>query len=233
MTKSFKTLLVLINFLAIPALSFAQVTVIAEDDFESGGWSGGTGWSGDWIHSSRAYVHSDMSPYEGTYHLKLRKNGNASRTVDMTGKTNARASFYWKAFHWEAGDRAAVMIYDGAWHNILAKSDGDDDNLWHFADIDLSIYNMISDFQIKVIQYCRQTGDYFYIDNLEITADGDPTPSPAVYYIDPAGDDTNPGTSEATPWQTLAKVNATTFSPGDTILFKANCSWIGTLWPKG
>lgn len=56
-----------------------------------------------------------------------------------------------------------------------------------------------------------------------------------VYYIDPEGNDSNNGTSPGTPWRTIQKVNATTFSPGDMILFKAGSSWELTeaLHPKG
>jgi len=46
-----------------------------------------------------------------------------------------------------------------------------------------------------------------------------------AYYVDAtSGDDTNPGT-EASPWQTIAKVNGTTFEPGDHIKFKRGESW--------
>ncbi|NQX68717.1 hypothetical protein HQN90_21565 [Paenibacillus alba] len=56
----------------------------------------------------------------------------------------------------------------------------------------------------------------------------------ATYYIDSAnGNDSNSGTSTSSPWQSLAKVNATTFQPGDQILFKAGGIWNGQLWPKG
>jgi hypothetical protein len=56
----------------------------------------------------------------------------------------------------------------------------------------------------------------------------------AIYYVSVvSGDDANAGTSPRTAWKTLAKVNATTFSPGDRILFKSGSSWTGQLWPKG
>lgn len=51
----------------------------------------------------------------------------------------------------------------------------------------------------------------------------------ATYYIDTAGSDSNNGTSTGTPWQTLTKVNATTFSPGDSVLFKCGQSWQGSI----
>ena len=56
-----------------------------------------------------------------------------------------------------------------------------------------------------------------------------------VYYIDSlAGNDMNDGHTPATAWQSIAKVNSTNFSPGDSILFKSGCSWSGIqLHPLG
>ncbi|TDU03466.1 alpha-galactosidase-like protein [Streptomyces sp. 846.5] len=50
-----------------------------------------------------------------------------------------------------------------------------------------------------------------------------------TYYVDPAGSDTTNGISPATPWQSLAKVNAQTFRPGDRVLFKDGGTWTGQL----
>ncbi len=56
----------------------------------------------------------------------------------------------------------------------------------------------------------------------------------ATYYVDSVGgNDANNGTSAATPWKTLGKVNAKTFAPGDQLLFKAGSTYTGQLWPKG
>lgn len=59
--------------------------------------------------------------------------------------------------------------------------------------------------------------------------------SSVVYYIDATnGNDTNSGTSPATPWQSITKVNSTKFSPTDSILFKCGEVWSGvTLHPLG
>ena len=55
-----------------------------------------------------------------------------------------------------------------------------------------------------------------------------------AYYVDAvAGDDSNAGTSESAAWKTLSKVNATTFSAGDTIYLKAGSTWNEVLYPKG
>ncbi|HEY9258002.1 DUF7594 domain-containing protein [Chitinophaga sp.] len=54
-----------------------------------------------------------------------------------------------------------------------------------------------------------------------------------IYYVDPAGNDTNAGTSTTAAWKTIAKVNTITFAPGDQILFKSGGVWNDTLHPKG
>jgi hypothetical protein len=53
----------------------------------------------------------------------------------------------------------------------------------------------------------------------------------ANFYVDATlGDDGNAGSIGA-PWQTIAKVNASSFSPDDFIYFKCGCTWRETLIP--
>lgn len=50
-----------------------------------------------------------------------------------------------------------------------------------------------------------------------------------LYYVDATGgDDNNSGHHADDAWQTIAKVNASTFQPGDMILFKRGETWAGT-----
>lgn len=50
-----------------------------------------------------------------------------------------------------------------------------------------------------------------------------------TYYVDPAGSDGAGGTSPATAWATVSKVNGSTFSAGDSILLIAGGLWRETL----
>lgn len=51
-----------------------------------------------------------------------------------------------------------------------------------------------------------------------------------TYYVDSGnGNDTNSGTRISSAWQSVAKVNAQLFNPGDTICFSRNSEWIGEL----
>ncbi len=56
---------------------------------------------------------------------------------------------------------------------------------------------------------------------------------PKDYYVSTSGDDSKDGLSPQTAWQSLEKVNGTTFAPGDVIHFKGGDTWTGQLWPKG
>ena len=49
------------------------------------------------------------------------------------------------------------------------------------------------------------------------------------YFITPSGDDGAAGTSPGAAWRTIARVNATSFLPGDHLLFQANRSFHGNL----
>ncbi len=50
-----------------------------------------------------------------------------------------------------------------------------------------------------------------------------------TYYVSNSGSDSNSGTSESSPWESLNKVNIYSFSPGDQILFKRGDQWEGTI----
>ena len=59
------------------------------------------------------------------------------------------------------------------------------------------------------------------------------SPYPAkgtIYFVDATnGNDNNAGTSTGAPWKTVSKVNTSSFSPGDAILFKKGETWRETL----
>lgn len=52
-----------------------------------------------------------------------------------------------------------------------------------------------------------------------------------TYYLSPYGNDLNSGTSISAPWKTVAKVNASSFSAGSTILLKRGGVWNERLIP--
>ena len=57
------------------------------------------------------------------------------------------------------------------------------------------------------------------------------TCSAKTYYVSATGSDTNDGLSSTKAWKTIAKINATIFLPGDSILFRTGDTFYGTLLP--
>lgn len=54
-----------------------------------------------------------------------------------------------------------------------------------------------------------------------------------TYYVSATGDDARAGTSPATAWRTLAKVNNTRLQPGDSVLLEGGKTFTGPLVPWG
>ena len=65
------------------------------------------------------------------------------------------------------------------------------------------------------------------------SATSTPTPAPGgiSIYVDPAGNDSNSGTSPTSPWRTVAKVNSTITQAGDVVFFKSGGIWRERLIP--
>jgi hypothetical protein len=49
---------------------------------------------------------------------------------------------------------------------VLTVVDGEDDNAYHLADVNLAGYNMVS--KVRAASHMDGTGDYFYIDDINI-----------------------------------------------------------------
>ncbi len=61
-----------------------------------------------------------------------------------------------------------------------------------------------------------------------------PSPGDTTYYVDSSGgSDDHKGTSAQSAWKSLAKLNGIEFKPGDKILLKAGCRFIGPLRSNG
>ncbi len=152
--------------------SYGLTHQLAHDGFETATVSGGMGWGGNWSFTGSASIVNTGTPKTGTYHLLLTgNNGVASRAVNLAGATNAILSFDWKANSFESGETAVVEIYNGtAWVNVMTITQSQADNVYHHADISLSAYTMTSSFQVRFRSLMSAADDYFYVDNLTISA---------------------------------------------------------------
>jgi len=142
---------------------------VASDDFESGGGGGGDGWLDDWEFTGDATVIDSGTPYEGSYHLRLRRDtGYAKREVDLSEATSASLQFWAKADSFESSEKAYCLTSpDGTnWTTVHTWVDGDDDDVYRFYDIDLS--ELTSTFWIAFDADMSNPQDYFYVDDLNI-----------------------------------------------------------------
>ena len=154
-----------------PTVSVTRDKVqLATDDLESGGWSGGSGWLDDWYHQGDASIVSGGSPYQGSRHLRLRSNtGYVKRAIDLSRQPGASLQFWAKANDFESGEEARCLISSNGsdWTAVKTWVNGDDDNAYHFYDIDLSSYALSSQFWIAFEADMSGTG-VFFIDDLMV-----------------------------------------------------------------
>ncbi len=145
--------------------------IIAWDDFESGNGTGGGGWSNNWnLGGDNSAIVSSDSPHGGTYHLRERRTGFSTRTVNLTGVTNARLQLWWKAYSLDnASEQGLIQVSDnggGTWWDILTVTFAMADNVYHYVDLDLSPFAMVSDFRVRVRIAGSGNGDYFWVDDI-------------------------------------------------------------------
>jgi hypothetical protein len=62
-----------------------------------------------------------------------------------------------------------VLVYDGNWHSVYTITRSNNGSGYQYADIDISSRSMIQGFQVQFKINASGTGDYFYVDNIEIT----------------------------------------------------------------
>jgi hypothetical protein len=144
---------------------------IASDDFESGGWTGGSGWLDSWTHTGDSSITGENNPYEGIYHLMLQNDtGSVSRSVDLSKQVSARLRFRARARSFETGETATCDVSSNGvdWTTAYTWTDADSDNSYHYYDIDLTPYSFTSQFKIAFNAHMSGNGDYFYVDNLDI-----------------------------------------------------------------
>ena len=145
--------------------------VIAGDAFESGGWKGGAGWLDAWTCTNDAAVVTTGAPYEGKYHLRLRsKEGNVSREVDLSQQKNVTLRFWAKAESFELDDTAVCRVRSGSekWTTLKTWSPADADGSYHYYEFELDAYGLTDTFYISFTSDMDSTGDYLYIDDLDV-----------------------------------------------------------------
>jgi len=146
---------------------------IANDGFESGTFSGGTGWSEPWTKSGDVSIRTSVDgPKEGKSHVRLRSStGYLQRTVNLSGAQNVRLTFWAKVRSFESSDKALVRVSsDGVtFTTVKVFTSADGNNTYRYYDLDLTSFAMTATFSIAFDAEMSSTGDYWFIDNIQIT----------------------------------------------------------------
>jgi hypothetical protein len=143
--------------------------VFAWEDFESGGFAGGSGWSGAWVRSGSTANITDSGPFEGLRHARLLNTGSLTRTVNLSSATAPVLHVAWRANSLEAGESAHIEINDGSWKTVKTITPAEANNAWNDASYPLSGYNLTSSFQLRLRIQANAVDDRLFIDAIEIS----------------------------------------------------------------
>ncbi len=150
----------------------------SEDDFESGGFSGGSSWDG--YFSLAGSLLPAIEFYNRNYAVELRWDASIERALSV-GLDRGFLRFLWDVDSLDdAGETATAEVFDGTWHTVFSvdySANGSDslegqdnvaDNLQQ-AGIDLSPYGRVTKVRFKI--NANDTSDFFFVDNVMILSD--------------------------------------------------------------
>jgi len=115
--------------------------ILADDGFESGTLSGGTGWSGAWSTAGTVSVVSDGGPYGGGYHLRFNLGtSRAERTVALADTSEVTLSVAIRIASFRKRDQAVLRLSpDGTtWTTLKTLGRPQSDATYHTYLFDLS-----------------------------------------------------------------------------------------------
>ncbi len=153
----------------------AEAVIVASDDFSSGGYSGGTGWTGAWVDSQ------DGSSGAGLIRVvtgQLRFQGVSGtdptirRTVDLSSATSATLSFALTS----AGDMEANDEFQVCWASTAAgpftncQSFFDTQNTT--VDVDLTgVLSATTTIRFGIAANVLGSDEFYFVDDVEIDAE--------------------------------------------------------------
>jgi len=148
---------------------------IAQDGFESGHYSGGSGWAGDWTASGDAGILTSAGPHSGTRHVRLRRGtGLLSRIVGIpVGTTSLKLGFWSKVHSFEGTEHANVRASSngGSLTTILTLTSSlpFNDNVYHYYEIDLTGFLPATQIQVTFDANMGDMSDNWYLDDIRLT----------------------------------------------------------------
>lgn len=146
-------------------------TVLANDNFESRSWAGGSGWLVGWSNE-KAKITDKQGPYEGTYHVEINNEASyLARSANLSGQSDLYLQVWTKAKEFKESTVMHLLVSsDGSqWDIAKTWTSVDSDDTYHLNNIDLSPYTMSSEFWIAFDWGNFDKKASFYVDDLVIT----------------------------------------------------------------
>ncbi len=172
-------------FAALIAITVSAVTLHAADDFESGDLSGGLGWNdSSWTKTGSAEARTKEGPAQGSWHVRIRKDGTIIRSVDLTGESQVSLSFWLKAKGFKDETSASVIVTpDGGPPVTLETWTGDDDDdtyRQYTYDLDAAGVTPTTLLTVQFVMDGEKNGEKIHVDDIQIFSSPLPTPTPTA-----------------------------------------------------
>jgi hypothetical protein len=148
---------------------------LTTEGFESGTWTGGTGWAGTngWLVKGDTLLVQTDSPHGGVWHARLRRGtGYMSRRFNLRAVTGGvHVKFWAKVTSYEDLDHAEVQlsVAGGPLTTIKSFGPADSDGAYHFYDIDVSSLAVASPIKLVFDAGGGAINDVWFIDDIEVT----------------------------------------------------------------
>ena len=206
---------------ALVVFTASAVSQHAADDFESGDTDGGIGWADtQWSANNSAEARTKEGPAQGSWHVRIRKDGSLERTVDLTGESLVSLSFWLKAKGFKDGATASVIVTPDGGSPITLQTwtDDDDDDTYRQYTYDLDVVGATptSTLLVRFEMNGTKNGHKIHIDDVQIFSSVAPTPIPTA--TPPPTDTLVPtATPTETPIPTETPVPVPTDTPTPTV----------------
>ena len=164
--------------IAVSAMAQQQIDVVlatvAQDDFSSGDYTGGTGWTGGWVDSHDGDPSAGRMGVSGGA-LYIDENGgshNIYREADLSALSDGTLSYDYRGnFIVSTGTYTVEVGYGGGnWRTVATHVvSADDPGFIASGDITLNASELASDFQIRISSSGADADTKLEIDNVLIT----------------------------------------------------------------
>lgn len=172
-------------FAALIAITASAVTLHADDDFESGDLSGGLGWNdSSWTKTGSAAARTKEGPVQGSWHVRIRKDGTITRSVDLTGESQVSLSFWLKAKGFKDETSASVIVTPDGGPPVTLETwtDDDDDDTYrqYTYDLDAAGVTPTTLLTVQFVMDGEKNGEKIHVDNIQIFSSPLPAPTPTA-----------------------------------------------------